>query len=153
MIYLKRRLINMGIRYCSRAFIINKENKILLQRFEFPQINGNKTLWVTPGGGIEENETYEEALERELYEELNIKIQINEAPVLTLDVLIDGKKEIFTSHEVYYLICIEGKIEVSFDSMTDNEKDTFKGLKWWDREELLSLNSDEYAPIEILNYI
>lgn len=62
----------MRIRYCSRAFIINKENKILLQRFEFPQIN---------------------------------------------------------------------------------EKDTFKGLKWWDREELLSLNSDEYAPIEILNYI
>ncbi|MDO7204516.1 NUDIX hydrolase [Paraclostridium bifermentans] len=83
----------MRIRYCSRAFIINKENKILLQRFEFPQINGNKTLWVTPGGGIEENEIYEEALERELYEELNIKIQINEAPVLTLDVLIDGKRK------------------------------------------------------------
>lgn len=143
----------MRIRNCSRALIINKENKILLQRFEFPQINGNKILWVTPGGGLEENETYEVALERELYEELNIKTKINEAPVLTLDVSIDGKKENFISHEVYYLIRIEENINVSLDRMTDNEKNTFKGLKWWSKGELLALNSNEFAPVEILNYV
>lgn len=143
----------MKIRNCSRALIINKENKILLQRFEFPKNNGNKILWVTPGGGLKNNESYEDALLRELYEELGIKIKIYEAPVLILDVPIDGIKETFISHEVYYLISFRENIDIFLNNMTNNEKNTFKGMKWWSKEELYSLNPNEYAPGDILNYI
>jgi ADP-ribose pyrophosphatase YjhB (NUDIX family) len=143
----------MKIRNCSRALIVNKESKILLQRFEFSKINGNKILWVTPGGGLKDNESYEDALERELYEELGIKIKIYETPVLILDVPIYGEKETFISHEVYYLIGFRENMDISLNNMTNNEKNTFKGLKWWSKEELYCLNPNDYAPGDIQNYI
>ncbi|WP_432664170.1 NUDIX domain-containing protein [Wukongibacter baidiensis] len=143
----------MKIRNCARALFINEENKILLQRFEFPQVNGNKVLWVTPGGGVEENEKYEEALERELYEELGINMKIEGEPALVLDVPIDGKKGAFISHEVYYLVNFTADMNISLSNMTENEKHTFKGMKWWSKEELLQEKSDEYAPAEILNFL
>ena len=55
-------------------FAIIRDNKVLMQqrdehcsRFPF--------MWCIPGGGCEENETYEEALIREVKEEYNIDIK------------------------------------------------------------------------------
>ena len=38
-------------------------------------------LWEFPGGRVEENETDEEALSRELHEEMEIKVEVGEASV------------------------------------------------------------------------
>lgn len=55
------------MRYNSRAIII-KDKKLLL-------VTGyNAGYYWTPGGGIEEGESPEEALHRELQEELGVKI-------------------------------------------------------------------------------
>ena len=81
----------MKIRNNSRAFIINEKNEILLQKFEFRFTGKLKILWVTPGGGVEEGESFEQALERELYEELGLKISVKEKSILTLDIPFDGK--------------------------------------------------------------
>lgn len=143
----------MKIRNCSRALIINEDNKILLQRFEFPQVKGNKVLWVTPGGGLKENESFEEALERELFEELGMNIKVEGEPVLILDVPIDGKKETFISHEVYYLVDYQVNTNISLANMTKNEIKTFKGMKWWSKEDLLQESSEEYAPSDILSFL
>lgn len=54
--------------------IIFYENNIILMKRE--KIEENKKYYVFPGGGIEKNETPEQALHREIFEELGIKIQI-----------------------------------------------------------------------------
>ncbi|WP_081430700.1 NUDIX domain-containing protein [Geobacillus kaustophilus] len=94
----------MRIRKCARAVIINERNEILLQQFEFRDVVGNKVLWVTPGGGIEENETPAEALKRELYEELGIVVDLLGGPIFQLDVWIEGKQGSFISRETRVLI-------------------------------------------------
>ncbi|MGG4405906.1 NUDIX hydrolase [Geobacillus stearothermophilus] len=114
----------MRIRKCARAVIINERNEILLQQFEFRDVVGNKVLWVTPGGGIEENETPAEALKRELYEELGIVVDLLGGPIFQLDVWIEGKQGSFISREIYYHVTIH---------------------------ELQKI--DNFAPREILNYI
>lgn len=58
------------------AAIMIKSNKVLIA-----QRTASETLagaWEFPGGKIEKNETPEECLQRELYEELNIKTKVKE---------------------------------------------------------------------------
>lgn len=140
----------MRIRKCSRAVIVNEFNKILLQKFEFKDVVGNKVLWVTPGGGVKENETPVEALKRELNEELGIVVDIHDKPIFEMDVLIEGKKGPFISREIYYKIAIQSDTILSIGNMTKNEKDTFIELKWWSKEKLQKI--ENFAPREILNY-
>lgn len=55
------------------AAIIHKDNKILATKRGYGEFINQ---WEFPGGKIEENETKEEALKREIREELNIDIEI-----------------------------------------------------------------------------
>ena len=56
------------------AAIIKKQNKYLIAKRASHKAHGGR--WEFPGGKIEEGESPEIALERELFEELNIKTQI-----------------------------------------------------------------------------
>ena len=57
--------------YCASAFVINPINKkiLLVYHNEFER-------WVQPGGHIEKNETPEEAVSREVWEETGVKIRL-----------------------------------------------------------------------------
>ncbi|QDU33965.1 hypothetical protein KS4_20250 [Poriferisphaera corsica] len=72
----------MKQRYAARAVILNENNNVLLLECKDTQPVNPKTphinhYWITPGGGLEPDETHHQALKRELHEELAIqKIQI-----------------------------------------------------------------------------
>ena len=55
------------------AGVIIKDNKILLMR----RIKNGREYFVFPGGGVEENEIIEEAIIREIKEELSIDAKID----------------------------------------------------------------------------
>lgn len=70
--FLKKWNLNNDFSNCENVIqvygiIFNEENKVLLVK-----IKGD---WRIPGGHIEDNETYEQALEREIFEETNVKIK------------------------------------------------------------------------------
>ena len=58
------------------AAVIKKNNKYLITQRNKDKYFGLK--WEFPGGKVEFNETFEQALLREINEELNISIEINE---------------------------------------------------------------------------
>ena len=54
------------------AGLIKRNNKLLIARRTFPpELNGK---WEFPGGKIEKNETPQQGLEREIFEELNMQV-------------------------------------------------------------------------------
>lgn len=57
------------------AIITNSEGKILIAQRNLKKSQGG--LWEFPGGKIELNETLEEAIVREIKEELNMEIKCN----------------------------------------------------------------------------
>jgi len=57
-------------RRAVRALIITGERDVLLMRIHPP--HGGNCFWIAPGGGIEAGEAPEEALQRELAEELGL---------------------------------------------------------------------------------
>jgi 8-oxo-dGTP diphosphatase len=62
------RVVRVRIRQGVRAVVLDTADRILLVRFELP----NASLWGTPGGGVDEGETPEQAIRRELDEEIGL---------------------------------------------------------------------------------
>lgn len=56
--------------------VIYKNNKFLIAQRNLKKAQGG--LWEFPGGKVEKNESYESALMREIKEELNADIEVNE---------------------------------------------------------------------------
>jgi 8-oxo-dGTP diphosphatase len=63
--------------------ILKKNNKILFTKRPPKKYYGD--YWEFPGGKLEKNETFEEAIQRELAEELGIQIEINN--LINLDLI------------------------------------------------------------------
>lgn len=57
------------------AALITKDNSVLIAQRQSGEFSG---MWEFPGGKIEDNETHVEALIREIHEELNLSIEVNE---------------------------------------------------------------------------
>ena len=66
----------MKKRVSARAVIIENDQVIAMFRKKKQEDGTHKEYYVIPGGGVEENETLEEACVRELKEEYNVDINV-----------------------------------------------------------------------------
>ena len=89
------------------AAIIKKDNHFLIVKRNRKKHLGLK--WEFPGGKVQENETFEEALIREIKEELNIKISLQDK--LAEEKYKDEKIDIV----LHYFLCTQedGTIELN----------------------------------------
>lgn len=82
-------------RVSARGIIITDKGLAVIFRRKINE-KGTKEYYVTPGGGIEENENLEEGLKRELREELNIEVNVKD---LAFKVETDERIEYFYNCE------------------------------------------------------
>jgi 8-oxo-dGTP pyrophosphatase MutT (NUDIX family) len=124
---------SLRIRPAARAVLLDPDDRILLVRFEFPA----RTVWATPGGGIEPDETVEDALRREPAEEAGLT-EFELGPViwtrLHIIPFIGGRWD--GQREQYHLVrtpAFEPQPRLSWDQL--NREFVF-GLRWWAVPEL-----------------
>ena len=127
--------------------LAKRNNKILVR--EIYDKKEKKTFYRSLGGGIEFQETSEEALKREFKEELNIDITVKDFLGVFENIFaFEGKK----AHEIILFYNIEIKEEDYKDSynIIDEKEDT--NVYWIDVEEFKKGNKILY-PIELIKYL
>ena len=130
------------IRRSARILVIDSDGRLLLFRFT-PK--GRPAFWGTPGGALNEGESFEEAAGRELFEETGIKAEVDRE--------VDRRESLFTTFndievravERYFAVRVD-PCELDASGHTDEEREWMLTHRWWTQEELAALDEAVYPP-------
>ena len=144
----------MQTRKSSRAIILNKRNEIFLFRYTFDFFAEQESIWITPGGGLDDGESFEEALKRELFEELGIELSGSDSTPqiyyrFPLYELKSG--ETVQSEERFYLVRLD-ETEFSYTNWTESENKRMTAGKWWSAEEI-EVSGEKFFSEDILEIL
>ena len=134
-------------RNAVRAILISTNNKVLLMKILSPDTN--KSFWITPGGGLENNEKIAFALRRELKEELGLT-HFNLGSLVWLrqhTFTWEGKR--ICQNEEYYIVhtkefkpIISDKIEAKF----------LQEFRWWTLKDI-EKSEENFTPKTIVSIV
>jgi len=111
------------------ALIVNDKNQILLIRRTEKCQGGLKGIWSRPGGAVEFGETVEQAIKREIKEELNIDIELFGKNTFHEDIVIkDEEKRHWVTYGPFAKI-ISGELK-------NMEPEKHDKLEWFDLDNL-----------------
>ncbi|WP_405535216.1 NUDIX hydrolase [Streptomyces sp. NBC_00075] len=133
-----------GLRKVSRVVLLDPQDRILLLHGHEPDDPADD-WWFTPGGGLEGDETREEAALRELAEETGITAaDVALGPVLwrrTCSFPFAGRR--WDQDEWYYLARTE-RTETRATGLTELERRSVAGARWWTCQELTRAHETVY---------
>ena len=132
--------MTLKFRQAVGILILNTKNKIIaFQRSDFPE------SWQAPEGGIDNNETPQEAMKREVYEEIGLKKEdytiLKQGSESFTYLFKDGKENHFGfdgQAKLFFLIKLNKEVQFQYDIMKEEiEFCDYKVLE--NAEELLKL--------------
>lgn len=121
------------LRRATRAVVLDDADRVLLVRFDFD----DRVVWATPGGGIEEGESDEHAIRRELMEETGLE-DFELGPLVwtrTHHVPLGGGRWDGQT-ERYYLVRTPAFDPAPRLTWEELRSENMTDVRWWTRREL-----------------
>lgn len=96
--------------------IIVQDGHILLVQHK----KGGKSYWLLPGGGLRFGETLQECAERELLEETNLRIKIEDLAFISETIPPDGHRHIINLF--FFGKILDGELRIGNDEILQNAR-------------------------------
>jgi 8-oxo-dGTP pyrophosphatase MutT (NUDIX family) len=131
----------MRTRPSSRLIVLTPANHVLLFKFchKNDALSGS-SYWATPGGGLEPNESFEQAALRELQEETGLqRHSAGESVASRTFTMMLPNGETVLADERFFIIHAD-KTDIDHSRWSENEKRVIQDHYWWTLEELRHTN-------------
>jgi 8-oxo-dGTP pyrophosphatase MutT (NUDIX family) len=133
----------MRLRRSARVFLFDENDSLLLIRFEAMRSDGLFVFWVTPGGEVESGEDDLSAAERELFEELGLRLRLL-GPVHQEDGgTYEHLGEVVRNFDVFFAGRCR-RDEPKLIGVTEAEVALMQEIRWWTLEEIAATEERIY---------
>jgi ADP-ribose pyrophosphatase YjhB (NUDIX family) len=137
----------LRLRDAARAIVLDPDDRVLLVRFELPErvADERRVFWAAPGGGVDDGESHEDAIRRELAEEAGLEdvelgpVVWTRTHVFELGIDFDGQRE------RYFLVRaprFEPAPRLSWEQL---RSEYVTAVRWWTLDELETADA-RFAP-------
>ena len=133
-------------RHAARVLLLDAQDRVLLFHCKDP--SAERAFWITPGGGLEDGESHEEAAKRELFEETGLAGVAIGRCVWRRSHTFPWMGRVYRQHERFFLVRIPSH-EVDIAMHTDEERVALTTHRWWTAEQIQQASIEYFAPRQL----
>jgi 8-oxo-dGTP diphosphatase len=139
----------VNLRVAVRAIVVDDADRVALVRFDFP----DRTVWATPGGGIEHHESDEAALRRELQEELGLELPGRPCAHVWQRTHVFPMARWDGQTERYYLVRVPPFELRPALAQEELRREGIGAVRWWSLEEIRAATDTVFAPRRLAHFL